>query len=143
VSSLANNDESAYPRDWDWKTEGNVAAGAYVKTTAGATVHGQAAIMTLSIGGEDRAIWVFWAALKSKLAQELARRGATDFRPGERIVITRFSMRKSKLNPTQTTVPFTVEFPDEPAATAAGILGVPPSEPPAEAELPADDSIPF
>lgn len=137
--------EHQYPRSWDWQAEGSTVDGTYIKLTTGTTAHGPAPILGLLIDGEERSLWILWAGLKSKLAQELKRRGTSEFNKGERIVITRFPMRESKVNPSQTTVPFVVEFRDEPAASAASILGVGPSEPAAatEPELLSDDSIPF
>lgn len=123
MASMAHEpDGGEFPRDWDWSLDGATADGAYTSVNQGRTVNGPRPIIVLTIDGEPRSVWVFWEALRSKLAEELQRRKARTFTAGERISITKHPKRKSKTSDNET-VPFTVRFLDVEPESALDILG--------------------
>lgn len=93
-SSLATpTTESAYPRSWDFSTDGELVAG-YVETRSVATKDGPRALVELKVRGtnEPVTVWLSAAVLKSRFREELQRRvlqGQDDFSPGEEITIRR------------------------------------------------------
>jgi hypothetical protein len=129
------------PRGWRWGEDGLVVEGAYVRTDEAPSVFGHVPILVLEVGGEERAIWVVHAALRSRLAEELRRRGTSDFEPGERIRVERGADRRVSSSG-RSYWPFVVSFPDHPRRSAAEILGAAPPRA-ARPSPPEEDEVPF
>lgn len=150
MSSVPNpepDDQPRYPRSWTWPDDGNVCAGTYVKFSSGPSNYSDkpTPIIVLTVDGEDRSVWLRYTAQLSKVQDEVRQRPGRDLDVGERVVITHRGQKTSKSsgNPY---IDFTVEFPDGPAPSAAGMLGLDdkPSPTTDEPELPvAEDDIPF
>jgi hypothetical protein len=134
-----SNDESDFPAAWLWETDG-AAEGVFVRMDAGPTAFGRRPIVVLEVAGVERSVWVNTAALRSKLVEELRRRKARDFNPGERVLIRRGAEKKTSAAD-RDYWPFFVNFPDAPGSDAAGMLGADDQEDD-EAEE-GDGDIPF
>jgi hypothetical protein len=86
-------------RDWNWDSDGEL-AGHYVETRQVMIKNGPSAgqsklIFDFHVGLEDELVSVWEATvLRSKFREELTRRGAFDFDPGERITITPLGMKE-------------------------------------------------
>jgi hypothetical protein len=115
-------DESAFPAYWDWAADG-AAEGTFLRMEEGPTAFGRRPIIILEIGGVERSIWINAEAIRNKLADELERRKARDFTPGERVEIRRGAEKKTSAADRQYW-PFRVDFPDAPKSDAAGLLGL-------------------
>jgi len=84
--------------------------------------YGEQPILVLEIDGESRSVWVNTTALRSKLADELRRRGERNFVVGEPIIVTRGAEKKVSSSDRQYW-PFVVRFPDARQSDAADLLG--------------------
>jgi hypothetical protein len=138
---------SDYPRTWMWAEDGPVAEGNYVRADEGHTRDGtRVGILVLEIADEERALWTFEAAFRSKLADELRRRGERDFEAGERIRVER-GEEKRRSEQGFDYWPFSVEFGNARPRDAAAIFGDnarPEPEPePSLGTSRQDDDIPF
>lgn len=81
-------------------------------------------------------------ALRSKFAEELARRGAADFDLGERISVKRLATKESANG--RSYRPFRVTFHDRPDLDARSVLGLAPNAPTMpELASDGDDEPPF
>jgi hypothetical protein len=143
--------ETAFPKYWNFDEHGLELVGEYVRTDEGPTSYGQRAIIILDVEGEERALWLTQTALVNQFADELTRRRARDFEPGERITVTRAAEKKTSASGNDYW-PFRVTFHDAPHRDAAAILGAnvsadttPTDEPDTFAPSPdnADGDIPF
>jgi hypothetical protein len=115
--------ETGYPRAWRWDEDGLVVEGRYVRLDEGITDYGPVPIVVLDVEGEQRSLWLSATALRSRFADELRRRGDSDFERGERIRIER--AREKKVSSTGRSYwPFAVAFLDSVPRTAAEILAV-------------------
>jgi hypothetical protein len=94
-------------RDWNWDSDGKL-EGLYVETRQVTIKNGPSAgksklIFDFHVGLEDERVSVWEATvLRSKFREELTRRGAFDFDPGERITITPLGMKEARTAPTAT-----------------------------------------
>jgi hypothetical protein len=140
MASLAH-DETDYPEFWDWSKDG-IAEGTFVRMDSGPTAFGMKPIMILDIDGIERSIWINTEALRSKLADELARRNVRDFTPGERVKISRGNEKKTSAAE-RLYWPFRVWFPDAPKSDAADLLGLGSDSEPLPPVTGEDDDIPF
>lgn len=89
---------------------------------SGPTAFGQKPIVILAVEGVERSLWITTDPLRSKLADELERRGARSFDVGEQIVITREAEKRISSND-RAYWAFKATFPDSPARDAADLLG--------------------
>ncbi len=140
MASLAH-DETDYPEFWDWSKDGTV-EGTFVRMDSGPTAFGMKPIMVLNVGGIERSIWINSEALRSRLADELARRKARDFTSGERVRISRGKEKKASAAE-RLYWPFRVWFPDAPKSDAADLLGLDGDSEPLPPATGEDDDIPF
>jgi len=133
-----------YPETWRFDEDGLTAAGTYMRMDTGPSAYGQKPILVLEINSQARSLWIVQEALRSRLADELARRRAREFSVGERIEISRGAEKKLSENDREYW-PFKVSFPDAPRQDAADLLGR--TEPAAadseSAPLVVQDDIPF
>jgi hypothetical protein len=122
MPSLTQPDDG-FPAAWRWDDDGDRIQGHYVETTSANTSYGTSAVVKLELaGGEQRSVWLLQTALREKFAQELKRRQADDFEPGELITIQRGEERESAAGRRYRS--FSVVFKDAPRQSAARILGV-------------------
>jgi hypothetical protein len=135
-----------FPAYWSFDEHGLTLAGGYVRTDEGPTSYGQRAIVVFDVDGQERALWLTQKALIGQFADELARRQARNFAPGERITVTRGSEKKTSAGGHQYW-PFRVVFHDAPSRDAAAIFrSASDSDAPAAAATAStqgDDDIPF
>lgn len=109
----------------------------------GPTEYGQKAICVLSVDGQERSLWLAQEALISKFRDELKRRAAADFSPGERIIVEREAEKKESAAGRRYW-PFRVSFPEAPRRTASDLLGLTDVDESGEEEREStDDDIPF
>jgi hypothetical protein len=127
-----------HPRTWRWNEDGSAVAGTFVRLDEASTEYGQKAILVLDVDGVERSVWLFEAAVASKLREALEKRSSGDFTVGERIEIHR-GAEKIESGNGRKYWPFKVIFKDEPRRSAAEILGLT-SKPDAEPELSAEPS---
>jgi hypothetical protein len=140
-----NTVNDSYPRSWSFDDDGETVEGTFVELGEAPTAgYGYKPILTLSVDGESRTIWIFHQALAEKLRDELGRRKTRDFTVGERIKINR-SERKTSEATGRSYVPYRVSFPDAPKRTAADVLGgaVDDDDEPEAAAEEDDDVVPF
>jgi hypothetical protein len=128
---------SVHPSSWRWDEDGRSVRGTYVRMDEAATDYGRSAIVVLDVGGEERSVWLFEAAIVSKFRDELAKRPSGDFTAGERVEIDRGADKVESANG-RSYWPYRVRFPDAPKRSAASILGIG-----AESEHPVDDDSQF
>jgi hypothetical protein len=139
-TTLDDQDEPDYPRNWRWEEDGDTLAGTFVEITEGPTSYGDRPIVVLDVDGERRSIWLFETALQNRFADEVRKRTSGDLTVGERITIVRGEMVTSGTGRNYRA--FKVRFPDRPKRKATDILGTPAHEPePATSEN--DDELPF
>ena len=143
-SAMPTEETSDYPRAWLWDEDGDAVAGRFCELGEAPTANGTTPVLTLEVAGERRSVFVFHQTLASKLREELERRGARDFEPGERIEITRGGWKDSA-NGRRYRL-YTVRFPDRANRSAREILGAVAASDEEQARLPGvspDDDVPF
>jgi hypothetical protein len=123
VDPQANNHEGPYPRAWRFDEGGAEIAGSYVRIDRAHTSSGACSVLVLDVDGEERGIFLFHEALRSRLAQELQRRGASDFERGEPIVVEQLGWRESAAGRRYRS--YRVEFRAAPLPSAADLLSAP------------------
>lgn len=133
MGNVAHRGDEGFPAYWDWEAEG-LADGIFRRMESGPTSFGTRAILILEIDGKERSIWVTTQSLRSKLADELQRRGTRDFTPGERIEIRRGAEKKVSAAD-RAYWPFVAIFHDAPTSDAAALLGLD-GDDPAEPDAP-------
>jgi hypothetical protein len=89
-------------------------------------------VLVLRVDGELRSVWLLEIALRSRFAEEVARRKSRELDVGERITIERGEKTVSK-STGNNVWPFKVAFHDAPKRSALDILGEP-EEAPAQAD---------
>ena len=112
-----------FPAYWDWDKDGLRCEGALVRVEQGQSVHGPVAIAVLDVDGTERSLWLNATALRSKFRDELARRRARRFTPGERIVVERAPEKRVGASG-YAYWPFRVRFPEGPDLDDADLLGL-------------------
>lgn len=110
-------------------------------------MYGRCPIIVLDVEGERRSVWLTQTALRSKFAEELERRGAADFTPGEPVSIERATEMKES-GTGKRYWPFSVAFGNAPTKTAAAILAGTETVAPAggggsSSQLGANEPLPF
>jgi hypothetical protein len=116
--------ESTYPRSWNWAEDGEL-YGAYRETRRVETRDGPRSVIEFKLvdTGEPVCIWLSAQVLRSTFVEELKRRiaqGDDDFKPGEKIRISRGEKRPSQTG--NGYWPFEVEFEHAARLTASDIL---------------------
>jgi hypothetical protein len=119
--TLTQDHDSDFPRTWRFDDDGLRVAGTYVRMDEGPSEYGRKAICVLLVDGEERSLWLSQEALVSKFRDELERRTAGDFSPGEHVVVERAAEKKQSANG-RAYWPFKVLFPDAPRRPASEIL---------------------
>jgi hypothetical protein len=137
--TLTHDQDSDFPRSWRWDEDGLRIEGSYVRMDEGPSEYGRRAICVLNVGGEERSLWLTQEALISRFRDELERRLATDFSPGERIIVERGAEKKESANG-RAYWPFKTRFLDAPRRAASDLLGGPASS---EEDDKEKDDIPF
>jgi hypothetical protein len=130
MGSIPEYDADSPPRSWRFGTgkdaDGNTIRGEYVATESGFSRYSDEPVPILvldNVDGERRAVWCNDTALRNKVRDELARRGADDFVPGERVVIARSDEKKQSAAGNSYWY-YRVVWPDAPRRTAADVFGV-------------------
>jgi len=141
TTTAAPGEGSDFPQSWKFDEDGNSVTGTYLRMDEGTTSYGSKPIVVLDVDGEERSVWLSQTALRSKFADELARRHASDFDPGERISISRAKEKKTAASG-HAYWPFTVIFHNAPKRDAASILGIDEDDATADDDG-EDDGIPF
>jgi len=142
--------EFAYPEAWIWDRHGLRVDGTFVRTDRGSGEYGSCPIVVLSVDGVERAVWLNTTAVVAKFRDELRRRRARSFEPGERITIQRGEAKKTS-GSGRNYWPFQTRFHDAPQMDDADVLELDgeldvatvetlEADPPSEAQ---DDDIPF
>jgi hypothetical protein len=130
-----------YPAWWNWDEDGDLCAGTFVRFTQGHSEYGPKTIVVVSVGGEERSIWLHEAVLFDEFRRELLRRPSRELDPGEQVVVRRLEKKKTA-DGKRTYCGFRVLFPDQPQPTTSELLKLdeePEAKPPAD----DDDSVPF
>jgi hypothetical protein len=110
--------EEEYPRNWRFDEDGLEVRGKFVKFDQGMTQeYGDCPIVVLNVDGEERSVWLFHTALRSKFQKEVNRR---DFVVGEQVNIKQVGEKKGK---NRTYMNYMVAFPDAPPLDAKAIFG--------------------
>ncbi len=123
-------EETDFPANWRFDEDGAEVRGKFVKFDVGQTQeYGDCPILVLNVDGEERSVWLFHTALKSKFQKEVARR---EIQPGEQINIKQAgekmgANKRSYMN-------YVVAFVDAPPLDAKALFGVPAGGAVAEAE---------
>jgi hypothetical protein len=115
--------ETTYPRFWDWDADGDLLEGDFVGAGQGYTQQGQRTFVTVNVNGEPRTLWLFHAVLGKLFAREVDSRTAKRIETGERIIIRRLGMRESGTG--RTYLDFRGSFPDGPQKSQADLFGSP------------------
>lgn len=113
----------AYPQAWIWKEHGLRVDGGFVRTDRASSEYGSSPIIVLDVDGVERSVWLNVTALVSKFRDELRRRKARRFEPGERITIQRAAEKKTSAAG-RDYWPFAVRFHDAPQMDDADVLEV-------------------
>jgi hypothetical protein len=130
-----------YPASRKFAEDGATVAGNYIETTEATTDYGNAPILVLEVDGEPRSVWVTHAALRNRIADELAKRPAGDFDTGETITVAQLGKRTGASG--REYMAYDVAFGNARKRSAAEIFGAPADTAPS-ATVPADaDPIPF
>lgn len=111
-----------YPRGWQWEVDGDELVGTFVEIGEAPTASGYRPIVILEVAGERRTLWLFHEALRSKFAQEVARRPEGDLRPGEPVLVRRLGEKQSAYG--RTYVDYRVVFAESPRRSPRDILGL-------------------
>lgn len=117
TTDAQTNEEQEFARGWRFDEDGPEVRGKFVKFDVGHTEHGQCPIVVLNVDGEERSVWCFHTALKSKFQQEVNRR---DVQVGELIVIKQAG---EKQGANRKYMNYVVTFPDAPPVDAKAIFG--------------------
>ena len=128
MAAVAVTDEKAqereHPRSWDWDLDGDELAGAYVELDEAPTAQGPKPLVIIEReGGERVTLWLFHEALRSRFAEEVAKRPAKHLLPGEPVLIFRGEWVESANGRKYRA--YRVRFPASPKRSALEILGVP------------------
>ena len=108
-----------YPRGWRFDEDGPEVSGKFVKFDVGQTKeYGSCPIIILNVNGEERSVWCFHQALRSKFQQEVHRR---DLEAGETVFIRQVGEKKSGNQ--RNYMAYVVQFPDAPPVDAKAIFG--------------------
>lgn len=108
-----------FPRNWRFDEDGAEVRGKFVRFDTGPTQeYGEVPIVVLNVDGEERSVWCFHTALKSKFQKEVNRR---DIEVGEQINIKQAGEKKSGSN--RTYMNYFVAFPEAPPIDAKAIFG--------------------
>lgn len=111
--------EDDFPRNWRFDEDGAEVRGTFVKFDVGQTQeYGDCPILVLNVEGEERSVWLFHTALRSKFQKEVNRR---DLEVGEQINIKQAGMKKSGNNRSYQN--YMVAFVDAPPLDAKAIFG--------------------
>jgi hypothetical protein len=112
-------EEDDFPRNWRFDEDGAEVRGSFVKFDVGQTQeYGECPILVLNVDGEERSVWLFHTALRSKFQKEVNRR---DIEVGEQINIKQAGQKKSGNNRTYQN--YMVAFVDAPPLDAKAIFG--------------------
>jgi hypothetical protein len=115
--------EEEFPQNWRFDEDGAEVRGKFVKFDVGQTQeYGDCPIVVLNVDGEERSVWLFHSALRSKFQKEVNRR---DIEPGEQINIRQAGEKKSGNN--RTYMNYIVAFVDAPPLDAKAIFGAVPT----------------
>jgi hypothetical protein len=115
----ATEEEGDYPENWRFDEDGAEVRGKFVKFDVGQTQeYGECPIVVLNVDGEERSVWLFHTAIRSKFQKEVNRR---EIQPGEQINIKQAGEKmggnkRSYMN-------YIVAFVDAPPLDAKALFG--------------------
>jgi hypothetical protein len=124
---------------WDWAEYGDCIDGTFVRAGRGYTQLGERPFVVLTVGNEDRTLWLHQEVLQRTFAREVQARPDHELPVGERITVWKLGDRESGNG--RTYIDFRVRFGDAVVPSQADIFGT--VEEPSTEQSDVDDDIPI